>query len=111
MATISFDTATGALVHLTAGARVSGDAAAAIAAHVLPGMTPAEVERMYTEYIQRDTDEPFALQSAVVHATTSLYGRVIDRREAAGELHSILVRWDGLPGGPEWHSPSELRVP
>lgn len=108
MGTISFDTDTGAMKHLSVGAKVSGDAAAAIAAAVLPGMTPAEVERMYTEYMHRDVDLPFAIHGRVQHRIATLTGSVVDRRETQGELHSVLVRWDGEPGGPEWYSPREL---
>lgn len=110
MGTVSFDTDTGAMTHLSAGAQVSGDVAAVIAAHVLPGMTPSEVERMYTEYIRRDVDMPFGLHTRVEHSVAHLIGTVVDRREAQGELHSVLVRWDGSPGGPEWYSPRELRA-
>lgn len=108
MPTISFDTDTGAITHLSAGASVNGTVAAVIAAHVLPGMTPAEVERVYTEYMRRDIDVPFAIRSRVEHRVANLTGLVVDRREAQGELHSVLVRWDDTPGGAEWYSPREL---
>ena len=105
---VKFDADTGELIYWSTP--ISAATAYNIAAAVLPGMPPEEIERAYRAWLEDDSpsNEPFAVGKAVGHRElATMRGNVVRRLlDDAGLLHTVEVRW--AMGTTGIYSPVEL---
>jgi hypothetical protein len=110
MRTITFDLDTGEVIDADpTAAAITGDVAAAIAAHVLK-VAPADVDEMYSAWFDptANPDDPLAI-GKVVLTEFGYHGVVIQRRITEGVLTGVQVRMDTPAGqSTEWFSPGRL---
>jgi len=104
---IIFDAETGEMLHTGPGS--TGEIWQKIAAQCLPGMPAELVSKAYGDWLEADIDpQPFAIGSTVSHREApTLMGKVTDRKEHEGELHTVLVEWQAGSGSAHY-SPREL---
>lgn len=106
--TITFSADTGEI--LGEYPAITGTVGATIAAAVLPGMTPEDVDGMYSAWFdpQHDEDDPLGINRTVL-TEFGYHGIVVQRRVTDGVLTGVQVRMDTPAGqSTEWFSPARL---
>jgi hypothetical protein len=108
---IIFDAETGEMLHTGPGS--TGEIWQKIAAQCLPGMPAELVSKAYGDWLDADIDpQPFAIGSTVTHRELrAMRGKVIERIEDSGELHTLHVSWSPRPNrgaSSGYYSPREL---